>query len=430
MVQSKINILVLGSGGREHALAWKIAQSPLLDRLYIVPGNAGTESCGQNISLDVEDSDSLIAFCHTANIGLVVIGAEAPLVAGLCDELTRAGITAFGPSQAAAQLEGSKAYTKALCDAAQIPTAAYEHFTEMQAARDYIDTRSLPIVIKADGLAAGKGVTIASTRDVAYSALEAIFDMSADGTPAAVIEDYLDGEEASFFVLCDGTHAVALAGAQDHKRAGEGDTGANTGGMGAYAPTPVLNDAMIAATMEQIIHPTLTVMAARGTPYRGILFAGLMIDATGPKLIEYNVRFGDPECQALMLLLESDLVPLLLAAAQGQLEADTADKIIWRDGTALVVVMANQGYPRGYTNGDIIGNLSAAASLAQIFHAGTRRRGDVIESAGGRVLNISAVAPDLIQARKQVYTAIAKIKWSRGFYRRDIGWRALKEEDA
>jgi phosphoribosylamine--glycine ligase len=423
-----MNILLIGSGGREHALAWALSRSPLCTRLLIAPGNAGTAGCGTNVPLDAADHAAVIALCAREAIDFVVIGPEAPLVAGLVDDLAAAGIRAFGPSKAAAQLEGSKAFTKALCDEAGIPTAAYAAFTDADAALAYVERVGAPIVIKADGLAAGKGVMMAETLDEAKAAIRFMFDggLGAAGS-RVVIEEWMLGEEASFFALSDGVTARALASAQDHKRVGDGDTGPNTGGMGAYSPAPVMTPAMEARVMAEIVTPTIRAMAARGTPFRGVLFAGLMITADGPKLIEFNTRFGDPECEALMARLASDIVPALIATAQGGLEAV---EIAWRDEAALTVVMAARGYPGKPETGSEIRGLSAAAALpgVTIFHAGTKAEGARVLANGGRVLAVTATAATVAEAQARAYAAIDRIDWPEGFCRRDIGWRAVRRE--
>ena len=423
-----MNVLLIGSGGREHALAWALQASPQLSKLYCAPGNAGIAQIAECVRLDLADSAAVIAFCRLAAIGFVVIGPEAPLVAGLGDALNGAGIKYFGPTAAAARLEGSKGYTKDLCAGHGIPTAAYGRFSDAAAAHAYLAQQSLPIVVKADGLAAGKGVIIAQTRDEGASAIDACFS-GAFGAAGAevVIEEFLEGEEASFFALCDGTHALALASAQDHKRVGDGDTGPNTGGMGAYSPAPVMTPEMSERTMREIIWPTVAAMRARGTPFRGILFAGLMITKDGPKLIEYNVRFGDPETQVLMMRLQSDVLAALRATADGTL-ADL--KLAWSEDAALTVVMAANGYPGTPEKGTEIKGLQAAAGIegVQIFHAGTRRDGDRILADGGRVLNVTARGKTVAQAQERAYEAIAKIDWPGGFCRSDIGWRAIERE--
>jgi phosphoribosylamine--glycine ligase len=423
-----MNILLLGSGGREHALAWKIAASPLVDGFWCAPGNAGIAQEAACVALDVADHAAVIAFCKDKGIDLVVVGPEAPLAAGIVDDLARAGIRAFGPTRAAAQLESSKGYTKDLCAEFNIPTAAYQRFRDADAAKAYIRARGAPIVIKADGLAAGKGVVVAMTLAEAEAAIDMMLGGGFGAAGAeAVVEDFLSGEEASFFVLCDGEDALPLAAAQDHKRAYDGDEGPNTGGMGAYSPAPVMTDAMCARTMDEIIRPTLRAMVARGTPYRGVLFAGLMITDSGPKLIEYNARFGDPETQVLMRRLESDLVPALCAACDGTLGTVTLE---WSPEAALTVVMAANGYPGDYAKGSLIEGLDEAAALdgIEIFHAGTVAEGRAIRANGGRVLNVTALAPSVAEAQRLAYEAIDRIRWTGGFCRRDIGWRAVARE--
>ena len=423
-----MNVLLIGGGGREHSLAWKLKQSPLLDTLYCAPGNAGIAGIADCVALDIGDHAAVARFCKESEIGLVVIGPEAPLVAGLTDDLEAHGIKVFGPSKAAAQLEGSKGFTKDLCARASIPTAAYARFSDAPAAKAYVATQKLPIVIKADGLAAGKGVTIAETKADADSAIEACFG-GAFGEAGAelVIEEFLRGEEASFFALVDGETALPLATAQDHKRAYDGDRGPNTGGMGAYSPAPIMTPALCARAMAEIVEPTVRAMAEAGTPFKGVLYAGLMIEDGGPKLIEYNVRFGDPECQALMLRLKSDLLPALLATAEGRLDGVALD---WSDDPALCVVMAAKGYPGAYAKGSEIKGLDEAArdSDVQIFHAGTRRDGSRILADGGRVLGVTALGRDIREAQARAYAAVDKIDWPGGFCRRDIGWRAVERE--
>ncbi len=420
-----MNVLLIGGGGREHALAWKLGQSPLLDRLYCAPGNAGIEEIAECVALDVADHQAVIRFCNENAIGLVVIGPEAPLIAGLADDLEAAGVKAFGPSREAARLEGSKGFTKDLCAAYGIPTAAYRRFADAASAKTYAAGQRFPIVVKADGLAAGKGVVIAATRKEAEGAIDACFS-GAFGSAGreVVIEEFLEGEEASFFALSDGKTALALATAQDHKRAFDGDQGPNTGGMGAYSPAPIMTPALCARVMEEIVAPTVRAMSERGTPFKGVLYAGLMIVDGAPKLIEYNVRFGDPEAQALMLRLKSDLLPALLAVADEHL-ADVA--LDWHDDTALCVVMVAKGYPGAYAKGSEIKGLEQAGrdSNVQIFHAGTKRDGARILADGGRVLGITARGDMIAKAKTRAYAAIDKIDWRGGFYRRDIGWRAL-----
>ncbi|MBN9024641.1 phosphoribosylamine--glycine ligase [Kaistia sp. MMO-174] len=420
-----MNILLIGSGGREHALAWALRKSPRLGRLYAAPGNPGIGALAELVRLDPFDHDAVITFCRHNMIDFVVVGPEAPLVAGLADALERAGIRVFGPSQEAARLEGSKGYTKDLCAEANIPTAAYQRFTEAAPARDYATRMGAPIVVKADGIAAGKGVVVAETLEEAHAAIDACFD-GAFGSAGAevVVEECLIGEEASFFAVCDGVNAVPLATAQDHKRVGDGDTGPNTGGMGAYSPAPVMTEAMIERTMAEIIRPTMKAMAARGAPFKGVLFAGLMITAKGPELIEYNVRFGDPECQVLMMRLESDLLELLLAASEGKLDGVTTT---WREEAALTVVMAAKGYPGDYAKGTPITGIEAADALpgTKVFQAGTALAEGRLVANGGRVLNVTALGATVAEAQKRAYQAVDTIDWPDGFSRRDIGWRAV-----
>jgi phosphoribosylamine--glycine ligase len=423
-----MNILLLGSGGREHALAWKIAASPLVDRLICAPGNAGIAREAECVALDAADHGAVIAFCRSNGIDLAVVGPEAPLCAGIVDDLAAAGIKAFGPSRAAAQLEGSKGFTKDLCRANGIPTAAYERFTSPEPAKAYVRQQGMPIVIKADGLAAGKGVIIPERMSDAEAAIDMMF---AGGLGAAgaevVIEEFLAGEEASFFALCDGDHAIALASAQDHKRAFDGDTGPNTGGMGAYSPAPVMTPELTRRAMDEIVWPTVRAMQRMGAPYKGVLYAGLMIGADGPKLIEYNVRFGDPECQVLMLRLMSDIVPALVAACDGQLRNFD---LRWYPDAALTVVMAAKGYPGDYRRGSAIEGLEEAAQVegVEIFHAGTKADGDRVLANGGRVLNVCALGGTVGEAQARAYRAVDLIRWPEGFCRRDIGWQAIRRE--
>jgi len=423
-----MNILLLGSGGREHALAWKMAASPLADRLYCAPGNAGIAREAECVALDVADHGAVIAFCREHRIDLVAVGPEAPLCAGIVDDLETAGIKAFGPTRAAARLEGSKGFTKDLCRANGIPTAAYERFRAAEPAKAYVRASGAPIVVKADGLAAGKGVVVAQTVAEAEAAVDMMFGGGlGEAGGEVVIEEFLTGEEASFFALCDGATAIALTTAQDHKRAFDGDQGPNTGGMGAYSPAPNIDDAMSARVMAEIINPTLRAMNAMGAPYKGVLYAGLMITADGPKLIEYNARFGDPETQVLMLRLMSDLVPALLASRDGQLK--TFD-LRWYPDPALTVVMAAKGYPGDYARGSVIEGLDDAAKVegVEIFHAGTKADGSRILANGGRVLNVSAIGKTVREAQTRAYEAISRIHWPEGFYRHDIGWRAVERE--
>lgn len=423
-----MNILVIGSGGREHALCWKIAQSPLLKTLYCTPGNGGTADIASCVAMDVEDHAAVISFCKDHEIDLVVVGPEAPLVAGLVDDLTTAGILAFGPTAGAAQLEGSKGFTKDMCKKYNIPTAAYGRFDDVEFAKNYILEQGAPIVVKADGLAAGKGVIIAQTVDEAIDAVESIFDGAfGDAGAEVVIEEFMTGEEASFFALADGKSTLALATAQDHKAVGEGDTGPNTGGMGAYSPAPVMTDTMCQRVMNEIIIPTTKAMADMGHPYKGVFFAGLMITEDGPKLIEYNCRFGDPECQVLMSRMNTDIVPLLAASAKGELDGKTIE---WSDNVALTVVMAAKGYPGAYNKGTEISGLAAAeaSGSTRVFHAGTKLDHGQIVANGGRVLNVTASGNSTTDAQAKAYEAISKIKWEDGFFRSDIGWRAVERE--
>ena len=424
-----MNVLLIGSGGREHALAWKLAASPMLTKLYAAPGNPGIAREAELVALDVGDHGAIASFCREKSIDLVVVGPEAPLVVGLADDLRAAGIKVFGPSKAAAQLEGSKGFTKDLCARHNIPTAAFGRFTTADAAKAYIRDQGAPIVVKADGLAAGKGVTVAMTQDEALAAIDDCFS-GAFGAAGAevVVEEFLTGEEASFFCLCDGATALPFGTAQDHKRVGDGDTGPNTGGMGAYSPAPVMTPEMVERTMKEIIEPTMRGMAELGTPFSGVLFAGLMITSAGPKLIEYNTRFGDPECQVLMMRLKDDLLVLLEAAADGQLAHMSAR---WRDDAALTVVMAAKGYPGAPVKGSVIRGLDKAASGGvEIFHAGTAEHDGEIIANGGRVLNVTASAKTVSEAQRLAYEAVDRIDWPEGFCRRDIGWRAIEREKA
>jgi phosphoribosylamine--glycine ligase len=423
-----MKVLLIGSGGREHALAWKLAQSPRLTKLYAAPGNPGIGEEAELVAIDTEDQQAVLAFCQANAIDFIVVGPEAPLVAGLADTLREAGFVVFGPSAAAAQLEGSKGFTKDICAKYSIPTGAYQRFTAAEPANAYIREQGAPIVIKADGLAAGKGVTVAMTLDEALDAVDSCFD-GAFGAAGAevVVEAYLDGEEASFFCLCDGTHALALASAQDHKRVGDGDTGPNTGGMGAYSPAPVMTPEMVERTMREIIEPTIRGMAESGHPFSGVLFAGLMITKKGPELIEYNVRFGDPETQVLMMRLKSDLLTLLHAAATGTLDQVDAD---WRDEAALTVVMASRGYPGTYEKNTPITALPEADASTKVFHAGTALKDGQLVATGGRVLNVTAMGDTVGAAKATAYAALAKVKWDNGFSRSDIGWQAVAREKA
>ena len=418
---------MLGSGGREHALGWKLAQSPLCDKLWAAPGNPGIAQLAECTSLDATDHDAVIAFAKDNAIDLVVIGPEAPLVDGLADSLRAAGIDTFGPSKQAAQLEGSKGFTKELCQRAGIPTARYERCTSLEAAWGALKRFKPPFVLKADGLAAGKGVVIAETYEQAQEALGEMFDgRFGSAGSEVVIEQFLTGEEASFFALTDGTAIVPIGTAQDHKRVGEGDTGPNTGGMGAYSPAPVLTDALQAQVMREIVEPTVRTMAAEGTPYSGVLYAGLMLTKDGPQLIEYNARFGDPECQVLMMRLESDLVELMLACAQGRLAEIDAPEL--SDDFALTVVMAAEGYPDTPKKGGRIDLGEAEANGARVFHAGTKLDGDTLTSSGGRVLNVTARGTSATEAQARAYAAVDAIDFADGFCRRDIGQREVRRE--
>jgi phosphoribosylamine--glycine ligase len=425
----KMNILLLGSGGREHALAWAISRSPRLNNLHIAPGNPGMADCGTLVSLDVDDHEAVAEYCTSNKIDLVVVGPEAPLVAGIADDLQAKGIKVFGPSKAAAQLEGSKHFTKQLCDEMNVPTAKYGRFSDLDSAIDYVRAEGAPIVVKADGLAAGKGVIVAQSLKEAEDALYAIFDGAFGAAGASVvIEECLVGEEASLFAISDGENIQLLPSAQDHKRAYDGDKGPNTGGMGAYSPAPVMTDEMIERARKEIIEPSIKGMAARGTPFKGVLFAGLMITREGPSLIEYNVRFGDPECQVLMSLLKSDILDLLEASADGTLDQHTPE---WHEGTALTVVMASKGYPGSYEKGTPINGIeNAEADGVKVFHAGTGLKGDKLVATGGRVLNVTAMADNAKDARDKAYAAIEKIDWDNGFYRKDIAWRAIERKSS
>ncbi|WP_421853251.1 phosphoribosylamine--glycine ligase [Oricola sp.] len=423
-----MNVLLIGSGGREHALAAKLADSPLLGTLYCAPGNPGIAASAECIVLDTGDHSSVVDFCRINAIDLVVIGPEAPLVDGLCDSLASAGIAAFGPSAAAAQLEGSKGFTKDLCARMGIPTAAYARFNNAPKAKNHIRQHGAPVVIKADGLAAGKGVTVAMTLEEALAAVDDCFE-GAFGEAGAevVVEAFLEGEEASFFCICDGKTALPLTTAQDHKRVGEGDTGPNTGGMGAYSPASVMTEALIAETMTRIIEPTMAGMAEAGTPFSGVLYAGLMLTADGPQLIEYNVRFGDPECQVIMPRLKDDLLLLLKAAADGMLSSMS---VRWHDEAAATVVICAPGYPAAAEKGSAIalpkeGDLPGGVA---IYHAGTAQTGDDLVANGGRVLNVTATGATVTAALETAYAAVDMVDWPEGFCRRDIGWREIARE--
>ena len=420
-----MNVLILGAGAREHALAAAVAKSPLLTELYVAPGNPGSAAVAENVALDASDHRAVIDFCRLRAIRLVVVGPEAPLVAGVADDLEAAGILCFGPSKAAARLEGSKGFAKDFCREFGVPTGDFRRFRDEAAALAYVRAHGAPIVVKADGLAAGKGVVVATSLGEAESAVCSMF-AGAFGAAGAevVVEDYLEGEEASFFALSDGTRATPFASAQDHKRVGEGDTGSNTGGMGAYSPPPIMTPALSDRVMREIVTPTVAGMAKRGAPFRGVLFAGLMIGADGPKLIEFNVRFGDPEAEAILARLDDDLLEFLLGAAKGALPS-RAPKFV--DATALTVVMAARGYPGAVERGTPIKGLEAAERLpgVSILHAATRRQGERIVSDGGRVLAVTALGRDVIEAQARAYAAVDRLDWPGGFCRRDIGWRAI-----
>ncbi|MFM2390616.1 MAG: hypothetical protein RLZZ437_2171 [Pseudomonadota bacterium] len=420
-----MNILILGSGGREHALAWVVKQNPKCDRLIVAPGNAGIAGVAECADLDVLDGAAVVGFCAENAIDFLIVGPEAPLAAGVADAARAAGILTFGPSAAAAQLEASKAFTKAVCDACAAPTAAYAHFTDAAAARAYVTAQGAPIVIKADGLAAGKGVVVAMTLAEALAAVDDMFGGALGAAGAeVVVEEFMQGEEASFFILTDGVHALPIGTAQDHKRAFDGDAGPNTGGMGAYSPAPVLTQAIQAQAMAEIVEPTIREMARRGTPYQGVLYAGLMIADGRARLVEYNARFGDPECQVLMMRLGAQALDLMLACAEGRLE--TA-QVHWADDHALCVVMAANGYPGAYAKGSVIGGLDGLAedSRHMVFHAGTTEVAGQITATGGRVLGVTARGDTLADARARAYGLVDAIDWPAGFCRSDIGWRAL-----
>lgn len=423
-----MNVLVIGSGGREHALCWKLAQSDQLDTLYCAPGNGGIADVASCVSLNVDDHDAVIAFCREQDIRLVVVGPEQPLVDGIADSLRAAQIRVFGPSQAAAELEGSKGFMKDLCAKYGIPTAAYARFTDAETAKDYVRQQGAPIVVKTDGLAAGKGVTVAMTEQEAIDAIDANFaGRFGDAGLELVIEEFMQGEEASFFALTDGKTALAMVTAQDHKAVGDGDTGPNTGGMGAYSPAPVMTDALCQQVMTDIIQPTIDAFNAEGIPYQGVLYAGLMITETGPRLIEYNIRFGDPECQVLMTRMKSDLLPVLVALADGDLGDNTLE---WHDQVALVVVMAAQGYPGSYEKNTVIEGIADANAVAgvTVLHAGTKAEDGRILATGGRVLGVTATGATVSEAQARAYQGVDRITWPEGFCRRDIGWRAVERE--
>ena len=420
-----MNILILGAGGREHSLAWAVKQNPKCDRLIVAPGNAGIAEIAECASLDIEDGGAVAEFCAEQAVNFVIIGPEAPLAAGVADRLAEAGVLCFGPSAAASRLEASKRFTKEICDAAGAPTAAWARFDAAEPAKAYIRSQGAPIVVKADGLAAGKGVIVAMDEAEALAAVDDMFAGAFGGAGAeVVIEEFMTGEEASFFVLSDGETLLPIGTAQDHKRVGEGDTGPNTGGMGAYSPAPVLTDEIAKRAMAEIVSPTMGEMAARGMPYRGVLYAGLMIEGGAPRLVEYNVRFGDPECQVLMMRLGAQALDLMLAAAEGRL---AEAQVNWADDHAMTVVMAAEGYPGDYAKGSVIGGLDALPedSKHMVFHAGTKAADGTVTASGGRVLNVTARGESLREARDATYAMIDGIDWPKGFCRRDIGWRAL-----
>jgi phosphoribosylamine--glycine ligase len=420
-----MNILILGSGGREHALAWAVKQNPKTDRLIVAPGNAGIAMLAECADIDILDGAAVVTFCEENAIDFVIVGPEAPLAAGVADATRAAGLLTFGPSAAAAKLEASKAFTKEVCDACGAPTAAWARFSDPAPAKDYIRRMGAPIVVKADGLAAGKGVIVAMTETEALAAIDDILG-GAFGSAGAevVIEEFMEGEEASLFVLTDGIHALPVGTAQDHKRVGDGDTGPNTGGMGAYSPAPVLTPAIEAQAMEEIVLPTIAEMARRGTPYSGVLYAGLMIKDGRARLVEYNARFGDPETQVLMMRLGAQALDLMLATAEGRLDKA---QVNWADDHALTVVMAAQGYPGAYAKGSQIRGLEELPedSRHMVFHAGTAQRDAQIIASGGRVLNVTARGATLREARDAAYAMVDRVDWPGGFCRRDIGWRAL-----
>ncbi len=426
-----MKVLLIGGGGREHALGWKIAQSPLLERLFLAPGNPGLNHLDsekvKETGISDADTNAIVQFASDNGVDLVVIGPEAPLAAGLADKLAAVGVPCFGASAEAARLESSKAFTKDICAAVNAPTARHETFTRAADAKTYLKDQTAPFVVKADGLAAGKGVFIAETLEDAFAAVDTLLAPETQSAGSKiVIEEFMRGEEASFFVLCDGERAVPLLAAQDHKRAFDGDKGPNTGGMGAYAPAPVFTTDVRQKTMDKIIAPVLAEMARRGAPFRGVLFAGLMIEDGDPRLVEFNVRFGDPETQVLMLLMESDLLPLLRDAAMGALDPNS--DLRWRNGAAATVVMATDGYPGAYAKGSVITGVNSAEETpgVVVFHAGTAEKDNALVANGGRVLNVTAHGGDIRHAVETAYTSVTKITWPEGFYRRDIGWRAIE----
>ncbi|TDT74816.1 phosphoribosylamine--glycine ligase [Litoreibacter halocynthiae] len=420
-----MNILILGSGGREHALAWAVMQNPKCDRLIVAPGNAGITSVAECAKLDIMSPDAVVDFSQNHSVDFVIVGPEDPLAAGVADALRSAGILCFGPSAAAARLEASKSFTKEICDAANAPTAGYAHFTDLDAAKAYVEEQGAPIVIKADGLAAGKGVVVAMDMATALDALEDMLGGAfGDAGAEVVIEEFMEGEEASYFVLSDGKTVLPIGTAQDHKRAYDGDEGPNTGGMGAYSPAPVLSDEIAAKAIAEIVQPTIDEMARRGTPYQGVLYAGFMIKDGQPRLVEYNCRFGDPECQVLMMRLGAQALDLMLACAEERLAEATVN---WADDHAITVVMASKGYPGPYEKGSVIGGLEDLPedSFNMVFHAGTKAKGEQVTAVGGRVLSVTARGASLSEARERAYAMVERINWPEGFNRTDIGWRAL-----
>jgi len=422
-----MRVLVIGSGGREHALAWKIAQSPKLTKLFIAPGNGGTGSVAENVVIDITDHKAVVDFCRVMAIDFVVVGPDAQVVAGLGDDVRAAGIACFCPSKAAGQLEGSKGFTKQLCDEMDIPTAAYGRFDSEAKALAYLYTQSAPIVVKADGLAAGKGVTVAmSVEDAEEAIIDCFSGAFGESGASVVIEEFMEGEEVSLFVLCDGENILPLTTAQDHKRVFDGDQGPNTGGMGAYSPAPVMTREVYDEVIEKVIWPTVRGLKARATPYQGVLYAGLMLTPDGPKLVEYNARFGDPETQVLMLRMESDLLPLLHATATGTLKGHD---VHWKDQYALTVILATEGYPGSYGKGSEIRGVDGLdGDELVVFHAGTRRDGDRLLAAGGRVLNVTALGATVQEAQQRAYRGVDAIDWPEGFCRRDIGWREIARQ--
>nr|WP_321510616.1 phosphoribosylamine--glycine ligase [uncultured Celeribacter sp.] len=420
-----MNILILGSGGREHALAWAVMQNPKCDKLIVAPGNAGIAKIADCASFDINDGGAVVSFVEENAIDFVIIGPEAPLAAGVADDLRAAGVLTFGPSKAAAQLEASKGFTKEICDASGAPTAGYARFDDAGKAKAYIREQGAPIVVKADGLAAGKGVIVAMDEQTALEAIDDMFGGAFGGAGAeVVIEEFMDGEEASWFILCDGENVLPVGTAQDHKRVGDGDTGLNTGGMGAYSPAPVMTDSVVQKAMDEIVKPTVAEMAKRGMPYQGVLYAGFMIKDGQPRLVEYNCRFGDPECQVLMMRLGAQALDLLLATAEGTLDQA---QVNWAEDHAMTVVMAAKGYPGTYDKGSVIKGLDALPedSKNMVFHAGTGEQDGQIVATGGRVLNVTARGDSLQEARDRAYAMIDQIDWPEGFSRSDIGWRAL-----